>query len=209
MKKIISIISISLLSLLLFSCGQVEPTDDIIEVPITDNDSLVVENQTKDLIELSKNILTAIKGENWSTFASYIHPIKGVRFSPYAHIDTNKQVILNMMDFATTISDKKLWGFYDGRGNEILLTTKEYFKEFVYNVDFLNAEQIKQDSLIGSGNSLNNLKDVYPNHHFVEFYFSGFNPEYEGMDWQTLRLVFEEYEKNYYLIGIIHDQWTI
>jgi hypothetical protein len=29
------------------------------------------------------------------------------------------------------------------------------------------------------------------------------------MDWQSLRLVFEETAGNWYLVGIVHDQWTI
>jgi hypothetical protein len=38
---------------------------------------------------------------------------------------------------------------------------------------------------------------------------SGFDPEYEGMDWRSLRLVFEKKNDIWYLVGIIHDQWTI
>jgi UDP-N-acetyl-2-amino-2-deoxyglucuronate dehydrogenase len=31
----------------------------------------------------------------------------------------------------------------------------------------------------------------------------------EGMDWRSLRLVFEKKNDIWYLVGIIHDQWTI
>jgi (p)ppGpp synthase/HD superfamily hydrolase len=43
----------------------------------------------------------------------------------------------------------------------------------------------------------------------VEYHFSGFDPKYEGMDWRSLRLVFEEKDNIWHLVGIIHDQWTI
>ena len=56
---------------------------------------------------------------------------------------------------------------------------------------------------------LENQFEVYDNPIIVEYYFPGFNPEYEGMDWKSLRLVFEQYEDNWYLVGIIHNQWTI
>ena len=63
--------------------------------------------------------------------------------------------------------------------------------------------------LIGKGNTLNNIAQVYPNGEFVEFHFTGFDTQYEGMDWTSLRLVFEENNGTWFLIGIVHDQWTI
>ena len=43
----------------------------------------------------------------------------------------------------------------------------------------------------------------------VEFYFPGFDPQYAGMDWRSLRLVFMQQGSDWFLVGIIHDQWTI
>ena len=56
---------------------------------------------------------------------------------------------------------------------------------------------------------LENQFEIYDNPIVVEYYFPGFNPEYEGMDWKSLRLVFEKYEDSWKLVGIIHNQWTI
>jgi len=43
----------------------------------------------------------------------------------------------------------------------------------------------------------------------INGYFPSFNPDYAGMDWKSLRLVFEQYEGRWYLVGIINNQWTI
>lgn len=56
---------------------------------------------------------------------------------------------------------------------------------------------------------LENQFEVYENPIIVEYYFSGFDPEYEGIDWRSLRLVFEQYEGSWKLVGIINNQWTI
>ncbi|MEX2591982.1 MAG: hypothetical protein WD426_04350 [Anditalea sp.] len=101
------------------------------------------------------------------------------------------------------------WGNYDGTGKDILLTPGEYFNKFVYDVDFLNAEQTLVNEMIGEGNSLNNLETVYKGADFTESYFSGFNGKYEGMDWRSLRLVFRRDQGKMFLIAIVHDQWTI
>jgi hypothetical protein len=54
-----------------------------------------------------------------------------------------------------------------------------------------------------------NQFEVYEKAIIVEYYFSGIEPQYEGLDWQSLRLVFQENEGSWCLVGIIHNQWTI
>src|SRR5690606_41192456 len=50
--------------------------------------------------------------------------------------------------------DSLLWGMYDGTGKDILLSVEGYFDKFLYDVDFLNAEQVSVNEVLGSGNSL-------------------------------------------------------
>lgn len=101
-----------------------------------------------------------------------------------------------------------IWGNYDGSGDVIRLTAQQYLEKFVYNADYLHAEKIGYDQIIGKGNSLNNLNEIFPKHPFIEYHFSGFDKKYSGMDWTSLRLVFKQYQSNYYLVAVIHDQWT-
>ncbi len=89
------------------------------------------------------------------------------------------------------------------------MSIKNYFGKFVYDEDFLNAKQKSINEFLGSGNSLNNLREVFPGSDFTEFYFPGFDPKYEGMDWRTLRLVFKTENNRPWLIAIVHDEWTI
>jgi hypothetical protein len=79
----------------------------------------------------------------------------------------------------------------------------------VYDVDFIKPENFKVNDFIGLGNSLNNLSSVYKDCDFTESHFSGFDEKYGGMDWRSLRLVFKERNKRFYLVGVVHDEWTI
>lgn len=183
------------------------PTDSIpipkLEPPVP-NDSI--------LISLTKKVLTLIKEKNYVSFAEYIHPVSGLRFSPYSYIDSVKDVRYSRDKFLAAVKNKKqkiTWGSYDGSGDRIFLTPEEYFKEFVYDADFVNPEKLAANKMIGAGNSLNNLEGIYPGLPFTESYFSGFEKKYEGMDWRSLRLVFKKERDRYYLVAIIHDQWTI
>lgn len=191
--------------------------------PVTNNSDSVVrgaENRSdsilngigeKSLIILSSKIIKSLKEKNYTGLAEFIHPKLGIRFSPYAYIDTTRdQSFSRNKLIALGKSQKKItWGFEDATGKPIKLSINNYVKEFVYDVDFLNAEKKGANKFFGGGNSLNNLKEVYPRCNFAEFYFSGFDPKFDGMDWRALRLVFKDYKKKYYLIAIVHDQWTI
>lgn len=156
-------------------------------------------------------VVTALKNIDLVALSSFIHPYKGVRFSPYSYVNVEKDLVFTASSIKEMFSNTKTypWGVFDGSGLPIEMTFKEYFGRFVYDKDFKNAETISYNTLIGKGNMVNNLKEVYSGCIFVEYYFSRFNPAYDGMDWESLRIVFEEFEGTWYVVGIQHDQWTI
>jgi hypothetical protein len=182
--------------------------------PITRPGSTQI-NSRKDsiLLQLTQDILTAIKNKNYFSVVNFIDPILGVRFSPYAYVDTVDNVILSKEKFAqqskSVNQDKIVWGVIDPTGESINVTLNDYMQKFVYDVDFIKPEKRSVNKFIGGGNSLNNLKLIYKNCDFTESYFSGFEEKYGGMDWRSLRLVFKERQGRFLLVGIVHDKWTI
>lgn len=168
-------------------------------------------NKDSFIFELTNQILTSIKDKDFKKLSEFIHPIFGVRFSPYAFIDTSSNVKLTTVTLIEQINKqtKLVWGSFEGSGETIYLTIEEYFNRFVYNADFINAEKKSINKLIGRGNTINNLESIYNGCDYTESYFSGFDKKFEGMDWCSLRLVFKKYNNKYYLVGIVHDQWTI
>ncbi|MBZ0204542.1 MAG: hypothetical protein IT281_07690 [Ignavibacteria bacterium] len=165
------------------------------------------------VLKLTAEILEVIKDRNYAELAEFFHPESGVRFSPYAYIDTAVDLVFTKKtfykQFKTKSSSKLIWGYYDGSGDTIRLSIDDYFKKFVYDVDFLNAEITTVNNSSAHGNTINNLAAIYDGLQYTESYFSGFDEKFGGMDWRALRLVYEEYKGKYYLVGIIHDEWTI
>lgn len=159
----------------------------------------------------SVNVLTALKEEDMEGLKDYIHPQKGVRFSAYQYIDMENDIVLKGDEIEEAFNDSKTytWGDYDGKGDPIELSFKEYYKEFVYDEDFLNPHIIAINKTVSMGNTIDNVKEAYPDGKYIESYFEGFDKQYEGIDWRSLKLVFEEYEGKWYLVGIIHGQWTV
>jgi hypothetical protein len=160
--------------------------------------------------ELAMEIISLLKSRQLKNFSHFIHPQKGLQFSPSATL-SHENILVTSNDYDNFYAREELhvFGYHAGSGEEIKMSFKQYYQSFIYNVDYANAPQISYNHFLGAGNSLNNLKEVYPDAHFVEYYFSSFDKKYEGMDWQTLRLVFEKYENQFYLVAIVHDQWTI
>lgn len=163
------------------------------------------------LKKLTKEIFLVLKNKEYKKFSGYFHPTEGCLFSPYAYIDTAFGPQLTTEKFNTLLLQHKkiVWGSYDGSGDDILLTVPQYLETFVYNADYLSPEKFSFNEIIGVGNSINNIKQVFPNLVFTESYFSGFNKAFEGMDWTSLRLVFKKQDSTYYLRAVVHDAWTI
>ncbi|MBA4337180.1 hypothetical protein C0416_05435 [bacterium] len=202
MKKIISLAAITILAIGLSGCGETnnKPTDE--------NNQTV---QVDELRDTSIKALGSLKNKNFGYLSTLAHPEKGIRFTPYSYIDTEKDVVLKADEIKNIMADSRsfLWGSYDGSGEPMNLPFGEYFDKFVWDHDFSDPQMSAKNEFLGGGNSTNNLKEVYPDAQYYEYHFSGFDPQYEGMDWVSLRLVFEEYNDKWYLVGIVHDQWTI
>jgi len=188
-------------------------TDSLIQVQSLQDSIQLVHRKDSILLKLTQTILLTVKNKNYSAFAHYIHPVAGIRFSPYGYVDTANDIILSKAKFIAQAGNQNqqmiVWGAFDGTGDPIRMTLNNYIQRFVYDVDFVKPEKRSVNKFISGGNSLNNLDSVYKGCDFTESHFSGFEEKYGGMDWKTLRLVFKERNGRFFLVGIVHDEWTI
>jgi len=155
--------------------------------------------------------LDALKRHDGAALAALAHPTKGVRFTPYPFVATARDVVLMRADLTNAYADTKTrtWGVSDGKGDPITLTFSDYSSRYVYSRDFVSASKTAYNKPIGSGNSIENTADVYPNAVLFEAYDPGSDPAAESFRWQSLRLLFEPDGSTWYLVGIVHGEWTI
>jgi hypothetical protein len=174
-------------------------------------DALIPPDEAERLIEnISDDVIEALRDKDMETLASYVHPEKGVRFTLYSYVDKDKDLVFDRKAIKNLLEDQSIytWGYYDGTGDPVNMTPKEYYDRFVYDRDFASADEIGYNTALSTGNTLNNQVEVYENPIIVEYYFPGFDPQYEGMDWESLSLIFEEYEGTWYLVGLVSSRWT-
>ncbi len=155
--------------------------------------------------------LDFIKTGSYDKLAEMVHPDDGVYFVPYSYVNLDDNMHFTAEQTANFATDETsyLWGYTDGEGAPINLSPKQYFEKYVYNEDYESAPIISRNYIVRTGNSIENVQEVFPDCQFVDFHFPGFDEQVGGMDWCTLRLVFHEYEDTYKIVAIIHAQWTI
>jgi len=212
MKKLF----ISLLIISVVACTKnpdkiVENKTDSTRQVKTDSSQANQSTADKDvsLKQINEQVLQSLKDKDYKRFTEFIHPQKGVRFSMYAFVNPKEDKQFSKEDFAKYQPSKTLftWGAMDGSGDLYKATIDDYFTKWVYSKDFVTG-QIALNEFLGKGNSLNNLKEIYPKAVFTENFIKG-SEATAGMDWKCLRLVFEEFQGKYYLVAVINDQWTI
>ncbi len=169
--------------------------------------------QTSDkqqITNLSRRVVVALKQKDMKMLAASVHPKKGLRFSPYGFINKATDLVFKKSQIKDLKNSRKVynWGDYDSADEAIKSKFSDYYAEFVYDKNFANAPNTGYNKIIGQGNTLINLGNLYPNAKFVEYNFAG-TEKYGTMDWKSLRLIFEKQGSRWYLVGISHDGWTI
>jgi predicted small secreted protein len=225
---------VALLALILSGCGRSEgvgsPTESAADVPShvpasfpaetvgskapapsgSASPASVEPDRDQALREAARDVVDILRDRDLDHLAEIVDPELGLRFSPYAHIEIEASQRFDadkLPEFKQTTELE--WGAYDGSGDPILLSFRDYFEKFVYDQDFASAPDVSLNELKGQGNVPFNGPDVYPGSSYVEFHFPGFDSQYEGMDWESLILILRLVNGDWKLCAIVHAGWTV
>lgn len=163
--------------------------------------------------EQSRAVVRALQRNDTKTLARFVHPTRGVRFSPYVAVEPKNDRVFRASQIRYLAQHPRVWhwGTYDGSGDEINLTWNEFRQILVPHAYLpLSAGGAREDfnRLSQNGNVPNNLLDFYPHAIFTRYYWAGQNPDYGGLDWRALFFAWRPIGKNWYLVGVANDQWT-
>ena len=153
----------------------------------------------------------AISRRDFTALASYGHPDRGVTFTPYSTVDFDTDLTFTADQIRALEQDQTtyVWGLEDGRGLPIQMTMAQYLDRYVWDADYTRAPELGIDQIITGGNALENLAEAYKGCRFVDFCYPSADPVNDGLDWSSLKLVFQAGEHSWYLVGIVHGEWTI
>ncbi len=147
---------------------------------------------------------------DYRALADRVHPEKGLVFSPYSHVDLQKDLCFRSGDVRNFDTDRTahIWGITDGEGAPIQLTPVQYFQSYVWDKDYLNAPRIGLNQVLKVGSTPDNVQEVFPDAEFVEFNYPG-DPAIDFLDWSSLKVVFERVDGRRYVVALIHSKWTV
>ena len=184
-----------------------KPTADV----STDNPMINTQADNETLtLDYAKDIKTALAQQDYEALIPYIHPTRGVRFSMYAYIQPESDKVFSREQYAQYLNESDIrftWGQKDGTGKLYITPLPDYLKDWV-QADYFDTKTATINHTSATGNSINNIDKIYQNLDYVEFYNPGVDPQFGGLDWRALRLVFDDYQGKRYLVAIISDQWT-
>lgn len=203
--KLTSILFFSL-ALVFTSCNSGVKTEEnkTVEVKAVDTTPKI------DYLLVAENVLKTVKEKNFEAFVEFIHPTEGVRFSVSAVINVKTDKLLNKEQILDLNKSKKKtkWGIHEAIGDPINLNISDYFSQYFYDVDYLKSAKKELNKTTPNPSSPSNIKEIYPNSNFVEFYYAGDGDKNSGLDWKNLTLIFKNEGEKAYLIGVVHSEWA-
>lgn len=193
---------------------------NIVQAPETKTDALEtlpsanVDEETA-IRELSKKVLMSFKNTDINAFRAFVHPVDGVKFSYDGNVKPDDvKMTTTQIDEHIQKNDEIVWGLGDGSGLPIKQTLVDQFKKYS-KIDYLSAPQNAFNRVLTNGNT--NIDTVYVAKPFVSFYLppTGTFIDENGKEviqpnsWKAINLVFDMYNGQPFLIGVITDNWTI
>ncbi len=162
------------------------------------------------ILEKLNKIAVAIEKKDMVQLSKFVHPVKGIRFSNFGYVDIKNDVVVSKEDIKNFFNNEYIFRYYDEMDDmpSYKETGIEYFNNKIYFSDFSKATlgYNKRVELYNYPTSPGSHFDVYKNAIIVELYFENNFPE--KLDWKIIRFVFECYNNEYFLVGIVNDEWT-
>ncbi len=159
-----------------------------------------------DLLRTALDTARAFRDGDYAALAYYVHPEEGVTFTPNTTVDRSVDQTFTAGQIANApgSSETYIWGTATDSAVPISLTLADYLSAYVWDENYLAQARISVDSTQVTGNALENLTDAYPGCRYVEFYCPGEAPQ---TDWSALRLVYQQQDGVWYLVGVVHSAW--
>jgi hypothetical protein len=171
------------------------------------NDWIPSDSARHIIAERAQEVLAILAKKEVGKLTPFIHPESGLGFSPYGFISkASRKFKIEELTSLWKNKQKFFWGLYNGSGKPIRRTFQEYFNRFVCDRDY--SSSLIAYNVVQRTDMFVNIFEMYPRSIIVDHLFLT-TPEFEEMDWRALRLVFTEYHGEWYLVHIVHDEWTI
>ena len=161
-----------------------------------------------ELAKLATAVADCIAAGDYEGLSEYVHPVFGLVLSPSATVNLGSNRCFTPQRVAIVGRDSEVfvWGVKYGSDEPIKMTASAYFSQYVYDRDYARAPVMGFNTVLRSGNALENVLTAFPDGQFVDLYFPSTSAE--ANDWRILRMVFEDSDGEMKLTALIHSEYT-
>ncbi len=167
------------------------------------------ESAKKNIKERTKTVINLLSNKNMEAFSRFVHPTKGLRFSPVPVVHLGFSKLFSAKTIKTFFSDKKIykWATYSATHEPVELTPSEYYQKYIYDQDFALSKYISYNTVHESipYSDISNINENYKNAIIVEYFLGPNNTITERYDNPFLRIYYEKYNNEYYVTVITHN----
>ncbi|MBS3681417.1 ankyrin repeat domain-containing protein [Ornithinibacillus massiliensis] len=167
------------------------------------------------IVEHAETVFDLLATRNMTELANHVHPEKGVVFAPFLQLNStplteeHEPVIFQANEISGLLQNKTVyhWGDHGSSGLPIDMSPAEYLDNYVYTKQEPDSIFINQQDLSGPEFFTDIIRGEYPDAHMVQYSFNETIPG-DDLSWLQLTLIFEPYNNEWKLVGILHNAWT-
>lgn len=161
------------------------------------------------LLEAAETVRRSLLSETGDPVPDGHMPSEGVVVSTSAFIDPpESRQVVTAQDLALNGDVERIWGYADGVGSPIVATVDEQMATFRRQAALLEPDVASVDTRVGLSNTIDNLSQSFPDAHIVEFHREG-RGELMDFNWSSVRLALELRDRQWVLVAITTDNWTV
>ena len=168
------------------------------------------ENAPAGVLEAAEAVRRGLLDEAGPGIPDDYLPDEGVVLSANAFIPeviSERQVVTGE-DLVSNRDADRIWGHTDGVGRPIIASVDEWMASYRRNIALLEPDVIGIEERVGLGNTIDNLGASFPNATTVEFHRAG-RGELSDFNWSSVRLALELRDREWKVVAIVLDSWTV
>lgn len=168
------------------------------------------EGMPSGLLEAAEMVRRGLLAESGHPIPDDFVPTEGVVISTNAYVDPNPELrqVITAQDIALNGDVERIWGYTDGVGSPIVATVDDHMATYRRSVALLQPDVIGVDTKVGQSNTIDNLAASFPDAHIVEFHRKG-RGELLDFNWSSVRLALELRDRQWVVVAVVGDNWTI
>jgi len=172
------------------------------------------------IVKKSENILPLLAKKDFSSLVPFVHPVKGLMIAAQAHIEMDDEYpvrTISVTDLPRFLANTKktIWGSRGVTGKPLEMTAKDFWEKVMFRRTVSSSLKYTFDTVQTTDMNDKGMKEQlqkrFPGSHFVDYLLPEISSE-NVLEYEreaSFRLIFEEYQGRWYLVGLMLDQFII